>query len=193
MDKALLLKNICELLQGGNKEHAANFASQHYPFVNNAVIKRHCSKLQMCRVFLSDGFIDRYSGEKLVFPGLIRLLSLEFPGLFKYHPNWKMTETHPVYWELFPTIDHIVPVARNGTNDAGNLATTSMLRNAAKANWLLDELGWSLYGKGTLQNWDGLTGCFLQLYNTQVRYQQDRYVSAWKTALVKAMNDFRIR
>ncbi|MFF0818704.1 HNH endonuclease [Rhodococcus sp. NPDC003318] len=52
-----------------------------------------------------------------------------------------MSQTHFAYWELFPTIDHIVPVTRGGADDESNWVTTSMLRNSAKAHWTLDELG----------------------------------------------------
>jgi len=68
---------------------------------------------------------------------------------------------HSGYWELFPTIDHITPVARGGTNEESNLATTSMVRNAAKANFTLEELGWKLFPKGDATEWDGLTRWFL--------------------------------
>jgi len=34
----------------------------------------------MLRVFMRDGFIDRYSGERLVFPGIMRALSFYMPG-----------------------------------------------------------------------------------------------------------------
>ena len=40
------------------------------------------------------------------------------------------------------TIDHVIPVARGGADDESNVVTTSMLRNSAKSNWLLDEVGW---------------------------------------------------
>lgn len=51
-----------------------------------------------------------------------------------------MSECHIVYWELFPTIDHIVPVARGGRNSEENWVSTSMLRNSAKFNGTLEEL-----------------------------------------------------
>jgi hypothetical protein len=78
--------------------------------------------------------VDRYSGLPLVFPGVLRLLSRLLPQEFPFHPNWKMAETHPAYWELFPTIDHVLPVSRGGVDSDVNWVTTSMLRNAAKAN-----------------------------------------------------------
>ena len=96
----------------------------------------------MTRVFARDGFVDRYSGDKLVFPGtLLRLLSALMPDEFPAHPNWKMSASHVMYWELCPTIDHLVPVARGGADNESNYVTISMLRNSAKAHWTLEELG----------------------------------------------------
>ena len=62
-----------------------------------------------------------------------------------------------------PTIDHIIPVAKGGTNDEDNLVTTSMLKNSAKSLHSLSELGWRLYPEGDLKEWDGLTKWFLEL------------------------------
>jgi len=63
----------------------------------------------MTRIFARDGFIDRYRGSRLIFPPVLRLLSLYLPKEFPYHKNGKMTEGHMAYWELFPTVDHVVP------------------------------------------------------------------------------------
>ena len=145
----------------------------------------------MCKVFLRDGFIDRYTGNKLLFPGLIRLLTVEFPEIFKYHPNWKMSETHIIYWELFPTVDHLKPVARGGEDNEDNWITTSMIRNAAKANWELEELGWTLHEKGNLANWDGLINYFLELCNANKSYVSDKYISSWRADLMKALKEMK--
>jgi hypothetical protein len=73
-----------------------------------------------------------------------------------------MSETHPAYWEPFPTVDHLVPITKDGTNTEANCVTTSMLRNSAKANWTIEELGWVLYPPGDLERWDGLVHWFLK-------------------------------
>ncbi|TDN97821.1 hypothetical protein DET65_4440 [Sunxiuqinia elliptica] len=143
----------------------------------------------MCKVFLRDGFIDRYSGEKLLFPGLIKIMTIEFPHIFKYHRNWKMSETHMIYWELFPTIDHLLPVARSGKDTEENWITTSMIRNSAKSNWAIEEIGWKLYDKGNLNEWNGLIDYFINLTDKNVNYTEDKYVMDWKRALLRAMNE----
>jgi hypothetical protein len=113
MEKAFLIKMICELLLNDKKQDCIDFAEENYPFIGSKPQKRQYSKYQMCKVFLRDGFIDRYSGDKLLFPGLIKILTVEFPDIFKYHKNWKISDTHMIYWDLCPTIDHLIQLDYN--------------------------------------------------------------------------------
>jgi len=145
----------------------------------------------MRKVFLRDGFIDRYSGDKLIFPGLIKILTIEFPDIFKYHRNWKMSDTHMIYWDLCPTIDHVIPVSRGGQDNYSNWITTSMIRNSAKSNWTIEKIGWKLYDKGKLDNWDGLVNYFMDLINRNRNYGQDKYINGWNLGLKKAMSEFK--
>lgn len=93
-----------------------------------------------------------------------------------------MSETHTAYWELFPTIDHVVPVARGGVDDHTNWVTTSMLRNAAKANWTLEELGWQLVPPGDSKQWDGLISWFVECLEYEQSHLADKYVRSWHRA-----------
>ena len=112
-------------------------------------------------VIMRDGFVDRYSGERLVFPPVLRVISLVLPVDFPFHPNWKTDVTHPAFWEVGATVDHLVPVTRGGADDEANWVTTSMARNSAKMNWTLDELGWRLHAPGNIRRWDGMLGWFV--------------------------------
>ncbi len=141
----------------------------------------------MMRVFRRDGFVDRYSGERLVFPGTLRLLSDLLPEAFPFHPNWKVSETHVMYWELFPTIDHVVPVARGGADDESNMVSTSQLRNSAKAHWTLAELGWELHPAGSLDDWDGLLGWFLAYTDAHPEALASAYLRRWRRAAETAV------
>lgn len=192
MDKAILIKNLCELLLDNRRSDGIEFATMNYPFEYNATSKRQYSKYQMCKIFLRDGFIDRYSGTKLLFPGLLKLLTIEFPEVFRYHKNWKMSETHFVYWELCPTIDHLIPVAKGGPDNESNWITTSMIRNSAKLNWTIEELGWTLHEKGELSAWDGLVTYFIELCNKNSDYEKDDYVKKWKAALLRAQAEISL-
>ena len=99
-----------------------------------------------------------------------------------YHPNWKQSETHPAFWELYPTIDHVIPVARGGADDESNVVTTSMLRNSAKANWLIEELRWPVDRAPVVPGWDGLLGWFLDACAIHETLRQDVAVQQWRRA-----------
>ena len=38
-----------------------------------------------------------------------------------------------------------------------------MVRNSAKMNWTLEELGWRLHEPGTVAEWDRMLGWFLEI------------------------------
>jgi hypothetical protein len=96
-----------------------------------------------------------------------------------------MFECHMMYWELFPTVDHLVPVARGGADDESNWVTTSMLRNSAKSNWLLSELDWTLAPPGDFRKWDGLTASFMDYIKNDKSPFADSYIRRWYNAAVK--------
>lgn len=120
VDRAGILSRVFHALGGGDLAAARNILRTEYPFNPVTPESRQYTEVQSLHVFRRDGFIDRYSGQRLVFPGVLRLLSRLLPKEFPYHPNWKMAETHPGFWELFPTIDHVLPIARGGPDTEGN-------------------------------------------------------------------------
>ena len=142
--------------------------------------------MQAARVFARDGFLDRYTGERLVFPGALRVLSIKLPAAFPYHRNWKMSETHPAFWQLCATIDHVIPLARAGRDEETNLITTSMVRNSAKANGLLEEIGWVLRPIEHSGEWDGLTGWFMNCVAADKALLQEPFVRRWYLATRKS-------
>ncbi|MCB9852591.1 MAG: HNH endonuclease [Phycisphaerales bacterium] len=162
MQKTDIIATVCDRLLRGDRDAASRHARERYPFVPGTTQRRQYTPYQQLKVFYRDGFIDRYSGERLLFPGTIRLLSVLMPDEFPAHKNWKMSECHLLYWELFPTIDHVQPAARSGADDESNWVCTSMLRNQAKSNWTLEELNWKIMPPGDPKQWDGLTSWFLE-------------------------------
>ena len=75
-----------------------------------------------------------------MFIGALRLISHLLPDAFPHHRHWKAVDTHPAYWRLAPTVDHLAPQARGGDGGDDNPVTTSMARNAAKG--ALDLADW---------------------------------------------------
>src|SRR5262245_55670108 len=137
MSAANVLASACDLLAQRDQESAHALLVTELPFVSGALTGRAYGPVQALTLFRRDGFVCRYSGERLVFPGTLRLLSILMPEELPYHPNWKMTDTHSVYWQLYPTLDHVVPITHAGRDDDTNWVTTSQLRNSAKSGWLL--------------------------------------------------------
>ncbi len=117
------------------------------------------------------------------FPPVLRVLTVLLPDQFPFHRNWKMAETHQVYWDLFPTLDHIVPIARGGGDYEDNLVSTSMLRNSAKANSTLEELGWSLHPPGDITRWDGMLAWCVKFIEIDAMLLKDKYIARWCRAL----------
>ena len=160
-DRADLLREVCACAAAMDLGGAAGLLAREYPFERMEPSRRRLGASAALRVFRRDGFVDRYSGKRLLFPGVLRLLSALLPREFPYQRNWKVSETHPAYWELYPTLDHIDPVARSGLDADSNWLTTSMLRNSAKSHWTLRDLGWTVHPCGDLKEWDGMEGWFV--------------------------------
>jgi hypothetical protein len=185
VDRTAILERALQALRHSGTAAAGDILRSEYPFVPVTREARRYTEQQSLEIFIRDGFVDRYSGQRLIFPGILRLLSRLMPEDFPFQTNWKMAETHQAYWELFPTIDHVQPVARGGVDAKVNWVTTSMLRNAAKANWTLEELGWNLLPSGSLNDWDGLTRLFLKLMEAQPSLLEHRYLRRWHVAVVR--------
>jgi hypothetical protein len=186
MDKADIVSRICDALKRDDIEQARSVLVTQYPFNPIEKSSRQYTPLEMTRIFLRDGFIDRYKGNKLVFPPALRLISHYFPDVFPYHKNGKMTEGHIAYWELFPTIDHVVPVARGGQDSPDNWICCSMLTNSIKSNWTLEELGWELLPPGKPEKWDGMLGWFVSQITRMPSVLVAPYFKRWHNAAVSA-------
>jgi hypothetical protein len=182
MAPSTTLAEVCSLLTSGNVPDARGVLQAKYPFVAPELSKRAYTPRESMQTFVRDGFIDRYSGAQLVFPGTLRLIHRLAPQEFPFQKNWKMTETHIAFWDLMPTVDHLVPIARGGPNDPHNWMTTSQLRNSAKSNWTLEELGWRLYPEGSIAVWDGLTSWFTDYIAHHPEHLSDPYIRTWHKA-----------
>jgi hypothetical protein len=186
-NKCEAIQKVCDALIEGNKTLASSIVRSEYPFEKKSFAGRKYKEFESTQIFIRDGFIDRYSGAKLIFPPVLRLLSRSLPEEFPFHPNWKMSESHSAYWELSPTIDHIVPVARGGADIETNWATTSMLKNGAKANATLEELGWILLPSGDFRQWDGLISWLMEYIKLEPEHLQDAYIKRWYSAAFRAL------
>ncbi|MBE6001597.1 MAG: HNH endonuclease [Sarcina sp.] len=185
-DKATVFEKVTNHILSGDKDSAKNTIIEEYPFIPIKHAKRSYTVEEKMEQFLKDGFIDRYSGERLVNPGIFKVLSNYFPEEFPYHPHGKTTEAHIAYWEMFPTIDHKQAIAKGGEDEKSNWVTTSMLKNGAKSHWTLEQLQWEIYDPGNLSDWDGLTGKFIAIVeNDAQNLLADAYIKRWYDASKK--------
>jgi hypothetical protein len=74
--KAQIIQDICSALLSGDNEKAKEIACRDYPFVIPPSSKRQMTDTERTRIFIRDGFLDRYTGRQLVYPGTIILLSV---------------------------------------------------------------------------------------------------------------------
>lgn len=98
MDKITTIKQSAKSILTGNIESAKNLINKEYPFKKLKPEGRSYTDKEKYEQFVRDGFIDRYSGEKLVNPGLLKVLSFYMPDTFPYQSHWKMEECHSAYW-----------------------------------------------------------------------------------------------
>jgi hypothetical protein len=179
-DRALIISRVCDLISREDIAGASSEILNNYPFQSIAKISGNFTIKQKTEVFIADGFIDRYRGTRLIYPPVLYLISTVLPNQFPSHPNWKMSESHIAFWELFPTVDHLIPRARGGLHDKSNWVTCSMLTNSAKDHWMLDELGWKLHEPGDFSQWDGLLNWFVrEMEKDEVRNMAPKYCHDW--------------
>ena len=181
-DYSSTIYQACNFVTSGNLDAASAVIRSGYPFLPIEKSKRNYTPRTMTKIFVRDGFIDRYRGTRLIFPPTLRILSHYLPSEFPYHKNGKMTEGHLAYWEIFPTIDHIQPVTRGGFDSEENWVCCSMLTNSIKSNWTLEQLQWTLLPSGDMNEWDGMLRWFLNQIGRDSSLLQIPYLRTWFAA-----------
>ena len=181
-EKTDALAAVCRRLSEGALDDAASLLRRDYPFAPEPITRRQYGPLESTRIFLRDGFLDRYTGERLIYPPVLRVLSFVLPAEFPFHPAWKADLTHPAYWELGATVDHVVPIARGGRDDEENWVTTSVAHHSARMSRTLEELGWTLVPPGDAAEWDGMMRWFLEFAESHPEVLAYSSVRQWQRA-----------
>lgn len=186
-DKTDLINLICTKIISGDSIDAKNQLLSEWSFkpLSDEPKRDTIPQSQQIEVFFRDNFTCRYCGKHTVFIGTLRAISILLPDCFPYHSHWKWNNIHPAFWELTSSCDHLLPVARGGTNNRDNLITACYMCNSIKANWILEELRWKLNEPSNVK-WDGLIGLFLQIM--EQNDIQDKSLKNWYRLLKKAPN-----
>lgn len=181
-EKIDVLSVVAQAIVDGENEYAEKCIQNGYPFVPVRRESRSYTVKEMMEQFFRDGFIDRYTGEKLVNPGMLRVMSAKIPDEFPYQAHWKTDECHMAYWDFQPTVDHIYPIALGGKDEPSNWASTSMLNNSAKSNFTLEQLGWTLKDPGNIKDWDGLSELFVKAVENDKSLLDIKKIKEWYIA-----------
>jgi hypothetical protein len=88
-DKAAVLADVCAALSGNQSIEAGAILQERYPFVPLVKTRGLYLVRRMLKVFSRDGFIDRYSGARLVCGAALRLISKRLPQQFPFQSNWR--------------------------------------------------------------------------------------------------------
>lgn len=179
-------------LADGKIKEAEYIIEKKYPFIPIKRESRRATTRQLMEQFFKDGFIDRYSGKKLVNPGMLRTMSVKIPKAFPYQPNWKIDECHIAYWDHYPTLDHIYPISLGGKDTPENWASTSMVYNSAKSNFTLEQIGWTLKDKGDLKDWDGLSSLFIKIVEKDQTLSEIKVIRSWYDITKETMKKFNV-
>jgi 5-methylcytosine-specific restriction endonuclease McrA len=186
--RAETIEMVCKALEEGDRRKAGDLVRRRYPFDPPLDRRRAFTKYARARVFLRDGFLDRYSGDRLLFPPVLEVISASIPDDFPLRASSvKMANSHVAHWELYASVDHVVPVARGGVHEMDNWVTTSFMHNLIKSHWRLDDLGWELLPPGRLEEWDGMLGWFLKFTEEHPDTWALGGIRDWRRAATRAM------
>jgi hypothetical protein len=96
-----------------------------------------------------------------------------------------MSDCHIAYWEMMPTCDHILPIARGGKDIPENIVTTSQIMNSAKSSFILEEIGFNIHPAGDINAWDGMISWYKEYVYKNPAILQNNYISKWHNALTR--------
>ena len=112
MDKITTIKQSAKSILTGNIESAKNLINKEYPFKKLKPEGRSYTDKEKYEQFVRDGFIDRYTGEKLVNPGLLKVLS--YYSRMHFHiraiGRWKNVTVPTGNWSQQLTTSFLLPL-----------------------------------------------------------------------------------
>ena len=141
------------------------------------ILETRNKEQQRLAIFVRDGFIDRYFGDKLIFNGTLRVISYVMPDIFPYQSHGKTQLSHQAWWDLSPSVSHITPTEIEGSDDTENLVCASTRRNFQKLDATPEEVGWQFLPPGNLDDWDGLLHWFIEYVNKNPDVKENNYIN----------------
>ena len=186
--RADALVYACLALEAGSVNAAEKIIAAGFPFSGYLNDEKPLSEAAQLKIFRRDGFVDRFTGQKVFLPPVLTVLSEMLPDVFPNHPNWKRDETHQAHEMFTATVKKIIP---NRPADEFNLATAAYKTKAAKANATLEDLGWKLYSLEEIADlrWDGMTDWFVRYVDDHRDLLSVPLIARWYKAVQNSAQD----
>lgn len=161
--KALLVEQIASIVAAlidGDKQRADRQMEQIAFHPAQLVIRPSLSPGMKAKVWMRDNFTCRYCESRTIPPIVLQVLSSMYTNAFPYHPNWKTIRTHPAYWKVSASVDHVKAGSIGGDwRSETNLVTACWSCNQMKSNVDAAHGVWNLLDVAAA-GWDGLTGSY---------------------------------
>lgn len=128
-------------------------------------MRKNFSKAEQLSVWNRDAWHCRYCLAPVFFAPALKLLERMSPSHGYYHPGGKGGVMLPLFQWGWASVDHILPVTRDGTNEAANLLTAcwrcNLLKNDSPPETFVaaQEIPEHLVAL----RWDGLCSVYLKL------------------------------
>ncbi len=196
-----IIMDACQALSDDGVDECRRIIQKNYPFDPNARprevkvrtgqprdikaeaiscwLEDHNLKM---KVFSRDGFENRFTGEPLIFPAVLRLLSKEMPRDFPFQQYWRPESTHMAYYDLGACTTPLVPLSRGGKKDEANLITTTMPYILARSDQTVEEAGWRLTREGYVDEWDGMSTWYVDYVNDNQELRKINFFNLWFNA-----------
>ncbi|MBR4383255.1 MAG: hypothetical protein IKP64_06830 [Selenomonadaceae bacterium] len=178
----------CLALETGSVNAAEKIIATGFPFSGYLNDEKPLSEAAQLKIFRRDGFVDRFTGQKVFLPPVLTVLSEMLPDVFPNHPNWKRDETHQAHEMFTATVKKIIP---NRPADEFNLATAAYKTKAAKANATLEDLGWKILSLEEIADlrWNGMTGWFMNYVDDHRDLLSVPLIARWYKAIQNSAQD----
>lgn len=152
--KHLALEEIVEVRS--SRLRATALAARDSTDTPSALRTRRTVAREKSETFARDHWTCRFCGARTIDLRILRGMSQHFPDVLPFHPNWKFSESHLIYWTHSTSLEHVIPFARGGADEPSNFVTTCYACNDARGDLLLEEIGWTLRPIARA-GWRGLT------------------------------------
>jgi len=128
-------------------------------------VRKNLTKALQLAVWHRDAWHCRYCLKPVFFSPTLKLLEDLSPGHSYYHRNGKHGAMLPLFQWGWASVDHVLAVARNGTNEPSNLVTACWRCNLSKNDAHLESTTppQDIPPDLVALRWDGLSSLYIEL------------------------------